>query len=380
MFNEKKISACIIVHNEQKELPHCLASIRQIVDEIIVVDTGSTDRSKAIAKSYHAKVYDYEWSNDFAAARNFSLEKASGEWILYIDADERIDAAEAIILREVIEEEGLRLFGFKVVNYFGDLPVQYEHANLVVQYRLFRKQGVQFSNAIHEQLSFSSPMEAGQFRMLPVTIYHFGYLNHHIEEKDKLNRNIAILLSEKVKDSSNPWTDYHIANALYQLNEKVKAYEFINMAITGFIVRKKIPPSLLYRLKYMIALDVQQLDGAGRSIDIALQLHPEYVDLYYYKGLILKQLGDDAAAIVAFDHALALGEIHLQHLTQVGAGSFLAAYEKGECLERTSQQMSALRAYEQALSLHPNFKLAQDGLQRMQVLCSNGIAAQRTQL
>lgn len=370
MSNKNKISACIIVHNEEKELPHCLASIRQSVDEIIVIDTGSTDRTKAIAKSYHAKVYHYEWSNDFAAARNFSIGKASGDWILYIDADERMDAA-AVILREAIQEEGLRLFGFKVVNYFGGPSVQYEHANLFAQYRLFHKQGVQFSGAVHEQLSFSSPIAAGQSRMLPISIYHFGCLNHHIVEKDKLNRNITILLSEKVKDNSNPWIDYYIANALYQLNEKVKAYAFVHSAMNGFTVKKQTPPSLLYKLKFMIAIDVQQLDGAERSIEKALQLYPDYVDLYYYKGLILKRLGNDVAAITAFDQALALGENHLQHLIQVGAGSFLAAYEKGECLERTSQQMSAFRAYEQALNVYPDFKPAQQGLLRMKVLYSS---------
>ncbi|MGR5962053.1 glycosyltransferase family 2 protein [Bacillus paranthracis] len=85
------MSACLIVKNEEDMLGKCLQSLRGYIDDIVVVDTGSTDMTKEIAKEFTDKVYDFKWMNDFAVARNFATSKASGEWILAIDADECVD-------------------------------------------------------------------------------------------------------------------------------------------------------------------------------------------------------------------------------------------------------------------------------------------------
>ncbi len=84
------VSLCMIVKDEEANLARCLASVKPIVDEMVVVDTGSTDRTKDIAEFFGARVYDFDWSGDFAEARNFSLSKAKGDWILIMDADEMI--------------------------------------------------------------------------------------------------------------------------------------------------------------------------------------------------------------------------------------------------------------------------------------------------
>ena len=85
-----KLSLCMIVKNEEKFLAGCLESVKNIVDEIIIVDTGSTDKTIEIANSYNAKVYHFEWKNDFSLARNESIKHATGDWILILDADERL--------------------------------------------------------------------------------------------------------------------------------------------------------------------------------------------------------------------------------------------------------------------------------------------------
>ena len=86
------ISVCMIVKNEEERLPRCLSCLQGIADEIIVVDTGSTDRTREAAQRYDAKIYDFPWVDDFAAARNFAFSKASGDYIYSADADEEIDA------------------------------------------------------------------------------------------------------------------------------------------------------------------------------------------------------------------------------------------------------------------------------------------------
>ena len=88
--DNNSISVCIIAKNEEKMIADCLESVKSIADEIILVDTGSTDATKKIASSYTDKIYNYEWKDDFAAARNFGLEKAISEFLLVIDCDERL--------------------------------------------------------------------------------------------------------------------------------------------------------------------------------------------------------------------------------------------------------------------------------------------------
>src|SRR5205823_5094968 len=95
------VSLCMIVKNEEENLAACLQSVQGLVKEMIIVDTGSTDRTKEIAASFGAKVYDFTWIDNFAAARNESLRHATGRWIFWLDADERLDETNRRRLREI---------------------------------------------------------------------------------------------------------------------------------------------------------------------------------------------------------------------------------------------------------------------------------------
>src|SRR5207245_5074676 len=86
-----KVSLCMIVKNEEANLGACLASVADLVDEIILVDTGSTDKTKEIAAQFGARVFDFPWVDSFAAARNECLRHATGAWIFWLDADDRLD-------------------------------------------------------------------------------------------------------------------------------------------------------------------------------------------------------------------------------------------------------------------------------------------------
>ena len=86
----KEISLCMIVKDEEDVIARCLDSVKDLVDEIIIVDTGSTDRTKEIVSKYTDKIYDFEWVNDFSKARNFSFSKATKDYILWLDADDII--------------------------------------------------------------------------------------------------------------------------------------------------------------------------------------------------------------------------------------------------------------------------------------------------
>ncbi|MFN4796229.1 MAG: glycosyltransferase family 2 protein, partial [Pseudanabaena sp.] len=99
------LSACLIVKNEEQRLPQCLESLLSLADEIIVVDTGSLDRTVAIAKKYQARVFHFAWCDDFSQARNYAIAQAKGKWILVIDADEVLEQSAIAILQEVLQRE-----------------------------------------------------------------------------------------------------------------------------------------------------------------------------------------------------------------------------------------------------------------------------------
>src|SRR3989338_5500840 len=102
---KQTISLCMIVKNEEKYLEQCLNSVKDIADETIIVDTGSTDKTKEIAKKFKARVFDFKWSDDFSEARNESLKHATKEWILVLDADEIIDKNGLEKIKEAIEHK-----------------------------------------------------------------------------------------------------------------------------------------------------------------------------------------------------------------------------------------------------------------------------------
>ena len=116
------ISLCMITRDEERFLARCLSSVQAIVDEIIVADTGSVDRTKQIALSFGAKVYEFEWRDDFASARNFAISKAAGSWLFSLDADEVVAGADAMALKDLTTSASSKSVAYSFVtrNYTCD--------------------------------------------------------------------------------------------------------------------------------------------------------------------------------------------------------------------------------------------------------------------
>ena len=111
-----RLSVCMIVKNEERFLGQCLASVKDIADELIVIDTGSTDRTIEIAREHGAQVGHFEWCNDFAAARNVSIAPATGDWILFLDADEELSPAEKQNLPALLDSDNVALIRLPLIN------------------------------------------------------------------------------------------------------------------------------------------------------------------------------------------------------------------------------------------------------------------------
>ncbi|MEW9910781.1 glycosyltransferase family 2 protein [Bacillus pacificus] len=177
------ISACIIVKNEEEMLRNCLESIRSGVDEIIIVDTGSTDSTKEIAGEFTEKVYDYEWENDFSAARNFAAAKASGDWIVAIDADECVDVENLKGAVKEIEEQKdqYNMYLVEITSFSGSLG---ESTTVNQMLRIYKNDGsICFKRAIHEQLQTVEGKP--RINLSSLKLYHYGYLTNVVEKQDK---------------------------------------------------------------------------------------------------------------------------------------------------------------------------------------------------
>ncbi len=183
-----KLSLCMIVKNEEDVLARCLKSVKSLVNEIIIVDTGSTDKTLDIAKDFGAIILQYEWTDDFSAARNFSLNHVTGEWILVLDADEILmfDSNEQIA--RLLKDDDAEGYFIRIVNLLGEPPDFEISDGLAV--RLFRnRQEYQFEGVIHEQIKNSISRKRGDqtLKRIPLTIYHDGYLADCLKKKKKLN-------------------------------------------------------------------------------------------------------------------------------------------------------------------------------------------------
>lgn len=220
------ITLSIIVKNEEKYLRACLESVKNVVDEIILVDTGSTDSTIEIAKEYNAKIFHFDWVNDFSAARNFALKNSSGDWILYLDADERIDKNSAAELKKLSAHK-------KKIGYYCTVKSidRIDSRDNSMRYiRFFANETeIEFRGSVHEQIVPS--LLENNFKLLHSTILieHLGYNISQDEKKKKAERNLTLLLKEYSKSKSGYYA-YQLANTYNVLEEYDRAKEFYLIA------------------------------------------------------------------------------------------------------------------------------------------------------
>jgi len=209
------ISLCMIVKNEEEWLQRCLDSIKGLVDEIIIVDTGSTDNTKEIAKKFKAKIFDFTWKDNFADARNFSISKATGSWILWLDADETIAQKDHSLLKKLVAEEQFPIIVLEQRHYTNDaknplfkkIDARYEkeaqgfagyYPTLIT--RLFKNNvGLQFDGAVHETIDKSMQRLGLKFLRTDIPIHHYQNMKSDAQMKDKKEK-YAKLLEEKEKN------------------------------------------------------------------------------------------------------------------------------------------------------------------------------------
>lgn len=205
-----RLSACLIARDEEETLPRCLASLSGVVDEICLLDTGSRDRTREIARQHGAKTGFRAWDQDFSAARNASLELASGDWILQIDADEEIDPSSLTGLRQELESgPPCRLVEVRLLDGTA-------HPGSVRLARLFRRdERIRYTRPVHESVVDS----LADAKLPPPTpcslrLIHHGYKPEMVARRDKHQRNLSILRSARDKAKADAYDFYKLATTL----------------------------------------------------------------------------------------------------------------------------------------------------------------------
>ncbi|MFZ5968971.1 MAG: glycosyltransferase [Bacillota bacterium] len=316
-MNKYTVSLCMIVKNEEKHLEKCLQSVQGKVDEIIVVDTGSTDRTVKIAEKYGAKTFYFEWINDFAAARNESIRHATKDYILVMDADEYLD--QDIDMQKILSFDK-ECYSITIKNYQAQNQIIY-HKNP----RLFkRKSGISFQGKLHEHLVHENLGIDFPRYDAELIIHHTGYLPEVLQEKKKRERNYDIIQKEA---EENPTAEnlYFFGNALFQKEEYEKALAVYKKAYSLNNNRTYVP--FMLKNMGMCLQGLKKHEEGIRLLKDAINVFPNSTGLYFVMGRLFQEQEYFQDAQWAFQKCIEIGDSQLELITEVGAGSYLANYQ-----------------------------------------------------
>jgi GT2 family glycosyltransferase/Flp pilus assembly protein TadD len=280
------LSLAMIVKNEEEHIAKCLWSAKPIADEIVVVDTGSTDRTKDIAMVFDARVYNFKWINDFSEARNYSLSLSSCDWILILDADEVISPIDYAKLSKIINKNLSKPTAYRLTtrNYTDRLNVDQWNANdgkypleeagngwyPSGKVRLFKRdQRIRFVNPIHECVEPTIIAAGIQITSCPIPIHHYGPLSSH--EKIQEKRKAYYLLSKrKVEEKGD---DQHAIYELALVTAELGQYdEAITLWERFFQLDATMPPEFIHSAHINMGFAYTQLGRYQEALDVSRKL------------------------------------------------------------------------------------------------------------
>ena len=353
------LSLCMIVKDEEAMLGRCLEAIRDHVDEIIVVDTGSTDRTVEIAEANGAKVLHHEWTGDFAVARNVSFDAATGDWLLYLDADEVLVEGDGERLRALTRRTWREAMYLVETNHTGELGdgAAVTHNAL----RLFKNRPeYRFEGRIHEQIAHRLPgYLAERIEISDVRIEHFGYLGVVRDTKDKSRRNIELLRKQEADGDQTPFLNFNIGSELAAVGDVEASLAEFRIAWDkireeGAFHRLGYAPSLGNRLVKALRC-AERLDEARSMAAEVLELYPGYTDIVLEQALIARANDDLERAERLLHECLEMGEAPSGYTSERGTGTYLAQIHLADLLRAQGRHDEAQEIIKRTLAEHPDF-------------------------
>lgn len=303
------LSLCMIVKDEEQCLIRCLESVKDVVDEIIIVDTGSVDKTVKIAEYYTDHVYHFQWTDDFAAARNASINRATGTWILILDADEYLEPEDGHKLRSFLQNET------PVHNIIYSLPIisllgtshNASVSEAPVDRILPNHMGIYYYRPIHEQLAGEGV--ALQSIATSFRIRHSGYTEETLVAKNKHERNLSIF--KQLKDKQGKYSAYDhlmIGNQYLMKGDYTQATPHIEQALKekhelGSISYQRVLFSYL-----QLYLNTQRFIDAWNFMDKYMRDYDSYPDIQAIRGILYYHLGFYRESKDAFLRSLHMSE------------------------------------------------------------------------
>ncbi|HEY9761367.1 MAG TPA: tetratricopeptide repeat protein [Trichocoleus sp.] len=356
------ISLCMIVRDEAVNLAACLQSVKDVADELIVIDTGSTDQTVAIAQAFGAQVHSFKWVNDFAAARNAALSYITGDWVLVLDGDESLQPGIGPVLQSIDRGEsvaGIEAEHLLLVNLLRwEVGAQQSPYTLVS--RFFRNHSkLRFNRPYHETVDDSASTLQVQephwqiATLDAVAINHQGYQRNAIAQRHKFERARTIMEAYLADHPTDAYFCNKLAALYGQEGDWEKALPLLHQGMS-------IPegdPITRYELHYHLGLayrHLQQLDQSEQHYQIALQqpLLPKLkLGAQINLGSLYKQTGQFSEAIAQFEQA-----------TQIDPNSAQAYFNLGVAYRASGDLEHAIAAYDQAVKLNPNYPEAYQNL------------------
>jgi glycosyltransferase involved in cell wall biosynthesis len=337
-----RVSLTMIVRDEEENLPHCLESVRGIFDEIVVVDTGSVDRTRGIARGFGATVVEFAWIDDFAAARNVALDHATGDYAFWLDADDVIEPVQREILIALLEglgwddrhatdgpphppfghplpggerngESTRRIAGRQAVGQAAyvvrcacDPGRDGSGGQTVVDHvRLFPlRADVRWTYRVHEQIMPALRRAGIPVRWTDLVVRHTGYVDVALRAR-KLQRDTRILL-EELKDRPNePFILFNLGAIAIEQKDWHGALGYLRKSLA----HSAPTDSITRKLFALIARAHQMLGDAGAAIRVCaegLSLEPEDAELWFRQGVVHRHRGESSEAEACWRRILTL--------------------------------------------------------------------------
>ena len=343
------ISICVIMKNEENHMDSFLGSIvnsfKDYPFELVLVDTGSTDRTVEIAKKYTDTIYHFEWINDFSAARNYSLSCAHSDWILVLDCDEYIADVDVTCFQRMAAQFPQSVGVLNRQNHYQQNGISGISADKVE--RFFNRKLYHYEYIIHEQVRPIDGRESYHRVELPLQVEHFGYDGDEENLRRKAMRNNELLFQMLEREPDNPYLYFQIGQSYNMMHDVEKACEYYGKGL-----EYDVDPRAEYVQQMVVGYGYALLDS--QRFEDALQYENIYeefchlADFVCLMGLIYLRNGMLPQAISEFEKAPALRDVRV-----AGANSFIPTYNLGCIHEVLGHVDTAVALYEKCGDFPP---------------------------
>jgi len=343
-MKNKTLGVVMIVKDEEKNLGGILSDIKGIVDEICIVDTGSSDETIALAESFGARIEHFPWCNDFSAARNHSVACAASDYLLWLDADDRIDEGDRKAIRKlktVLRPGKDRAYMLKILSRSKDMPDTLSRQTRIIPNR----KGVLFEGRVHEQILPSLQRTGVTIEAVDITIKHTGYHDSDTR-RAKARRNLDILTDElrAGKDTASQY--FFMAMACIGMEDYGRCLEHL------YTARRKRTDEDWLHFSYTVSteclLRLGRTDEALREISGGIGLFMKSPLLHYYLGLVCTKTDRFAEAAEAFKKAASL-PLKIDSYPTPPDLKPAILLQHGAALERAGMTDEAIGVYTRAL-------------------------------